>query len=214
MRKIKLGIADDHLLFRQGLSELLEMNDGIEIVFDAENGKVLIEKLASIPTDVILVDLDMPVLNGSQAIEIIKAKHPDVKILALTFHDDDRTIASIIGKGANGFMLKEDSINAVTEAIFTVFEKDYYFTPRVEKVMREIAEEAGKRPREITINFTIRELEILKLICHEYSTREIACKLNTGVRTVEWHKQNIIEKTNSKTTAGIVFYAVKNGLVS
>lgn len=214
MEKIKVGIADDHLLFRQGISELLEINEGIEIVFDAENGKVLIDKLASIPTDVILVDLDMPVLNGGQAIEIIKVKYPDVKILALTLHDDDATIASIIGKGANGFMLKDDSIDAVTEAIFNVFEKDFYFTPRIEKVMEKIAEKALKKPIEKGIDFSIREREILKLICHENSTREIACKLNTSIRTVEWHKQNMIEKTNTKTTAGIVFYAVKNGLVS
>jgi two-component system response regulator DegU len=213
MEKIKIGIADDHLLFRKGIGSILEKNDGLEIVFDAENGKVLIDKLASIPTDVILVDLDMPVLNGGQAIEIIKVKYPKVKILALTLHDNEVIIANIIGKGANGFMLKDDSIEAVTEAIFTVFEKDFYFTQRVQKAIEKIAEKSLKKPLEKGIDFSIRELEILKLICHENSTREIACKLNTSIRTVEWHKQNMIEKTNTKTTAGIVFYAVKNGLV-
>ncbi|HRH03458.1 MAG TPA: response regulator transcription factor [Bacteroidia bacterium] len=213
MEKIKIGIADDHLLFRKGIGSILEKNDGLEIVFDAENGKVLIDKLATIPTDVILVDLDMPVLSGGQAIEIIKVKYPKVKILALTLHDHEVIIANIIGKGANGFMLKDDSIEAVIEAIFTVFEKDFYFTPRVQKAIEKIAEKALKKPIEKGIDFSIRELEILKLICHENSTREIACKLNTSIRTVEWHKQNMIEKTNTKTTAGIVFYAVKNGLV-
>lgn len=213
MEKIKIGIADDHLLFRKGIGSILEKNDLLEIVFDAENGKVLIDKLATIPTDVILVDLDMPVLSGGQAIEIIKIKYPKVKILALTLHDNEVIIANIIGKGANGFMLKDDSIEAVTEAIFTVFEKDFYFTPRVQKAIEKIAEKSLKKSLEKGIDFSIRELEILKLICHENSTREIACKLNTSIRTVEWHKQNMIEKTNTKTTAGIVFYAVKNGLV-
>lgn len=214
MSKIRLAIADDHSLFRKGLASLLVNYGDFEIVFDAENGKVLVDNLSEQSVDVVLIDLEMPVMRGEEAIEIIKTRFPTIKVLALTLHDDEVTITKVIGLGANGFLVEDDSIEAVAEAANTVIEKDYYFTQRVVKAIEKMAERAALKPKAFLIEFTKREIEIVELICHSYSTKEIACKLNTSIRTVEWHKQNVIQRTDSKNTAGLVFYAAKNGLVN
>ena len=135
MSKIRLAIADDHSLFRKGLASLLVNYGDFEIVFDAENGKVLVDNLSEQSVDVVLIDLEMPVMRGEEAIEIIKTRFPTIKVLALTLHDDEVTITKVIGLGANGFLVEDDSIEAVAEAANTVIEKDYYFTQRVVKAI-------------------------------------------------------------------------------
>lgn len=215
MKKIRIAIADNHNLFRKGMISVLEKNEEFSVVVEAENGKLLIENLCSNPVDVILLDLEMPVMSGFEAIEIIKVKFPEVKVLILSMHEDDVTIASMIDRGANGFLIKNDSFELVFEAIVTVVEKDYYFTPQIILAIEKFREKSNLKIKTIpVVEFTIRERQILKLICNEYSTREIACKLNTSIRTVDWHRKNIFIKTNSKNSAGMVFYAVKNGLVN
>jgi DNA-binding NarL/FixJ family response regulator len=156
----------------------------------------------------------MPVMNGYDALEVVKLKFPEIKVIALTMYDDDIVISRIIEKGANGFLEKSDSINLVIEAIESVLEKDYYFTEKVTNALARIAKNGiDKSTTTSDIAFTPREIEILNLICREYSAKEIACKINTSARTVEWHRNNILHKTKSKNTAGIVFFAVKNRLV-
>lgn len=215
MEKIRIAIADNHNLFRKGMISVIEKNENFLVVVEAENGKVLIEKLSLFNANVILLDLEMPVMSGYEAIEIIKVKFPDAKILILSMHDDDVIIASMINKGANGFLIKDDSFENVFEAIVTVVEKDFFFTPKIIEALEKFRERANfKNKNNTVVEFTNREKEILNLICHEYSTREIACKLNTSIRTVDWHRKNIFIKTNSKNSAGMVFYAVKNGLVN
>lgn len=214
MEKIKIAVVDDHNLFRKGLISLLEMREEFSISFEAENGKVLLQKLAQHPTDVILLDIDMPVMNGYEALEMIRLKFPEVKILVLTFHDDDISIVRSYEKGANGFLVKDDSIDLMEKAILDVFEKDFFST---KKILQAFAKYEGKLlfydKGKAVPKFTQKEIEILSLICHEYSAKEIANKIGLSPRTVEWHRINIIKKTHSKSTAGIVFYAVKNHLV-
>ncbi|MBK9477665.1 MAG: response regulator transcription factor [Bacteroidetes bacterium] len=215
MKKIRIALADDQHLFRKGLISLLNEEDAFKIVIEAENGRVLIDRLKSVNADVLLLDLEMPVMSGTEALDIIKIRFPELKVLVLTMHDDEAFITELIGKGVNGFLIKDNSIDTLVDAIFAVHEKDYYFTPRVTAVMSNATNKSTVKLRtNSTIDFTKREIEILSLICHEYSTKEIAEKLIMGERTVEWHRSNIIQKTNSKNTAGIVFYAVKNGLVN
>lgn len=215
MKKIRIALADDQHLFRKGLRSLLNEEDSFNIVIEAENGRVLIDKLKTIKADVLLLDLEMPVMSGTEALDIIKIRFPELKVLILTMHDDEAFITELIGKGVNGFLIKDNSIDTLVDAIFAVHEKDYYFTPRVTAVMANATNKSTLKPRTAsTIDFTKREIEILCLICHEFSNREIAAKLNLGERTVEWHRSNIILKTNSKNTAGIVFYAFKNGLIN
>lgn len=214
MEKIRIAIAENHNLFRQGIISMLEKNEEFMVLVEAENGKTLIEKLSSEPVDVILLDLEMPVMSGFEAIDIIKVKFPEIKILILSMYEDDTTIASMIDKGANGFLIKNDSIELVYEAIATVVEKDFFFTPQIKSAIKKYRDRVSYIKRTATIaEFTIREREIINLICREYSTKEIACKLNTSIRTVDWHRKNMFLKTNSKNSAGMVFYAVKNGLV-
>lgn len=214
MEKIRIAVVDDHNLFRKGIIALLAQKNEFIVSFEAENGKVLIENLIKTPVDVILLDLDMPTMTGYEAIEIVKDKFPEIKVLVLTLHDDDVTIAKMIGKGANGFLAKDDSIDLVIKAIETVFEKDYFFTQKIIKVMEKMGDKSKPQSSsDKTITFTHREKEIIILICKEYSTKEIACKLNTSVRTVDWHRKNMYVKTNTKNSAGIVFFAVINRLI-
>ncbi len=215
MEKIKIAVVDDHNLFRKGIISLLGQSDALEIAFEAENGSILLEKLAKNPVDVILLDLDMPVMSGREALEIIKEKLPEIKVIVLTLHDDEVTIAKMIEMGANGFLAKDDSIDLVLKAILMVFEKDYFFTKRVLKVIGNSAKKAqNKSVVKPEIAFSKREEEIIKLICQEYSAKEIACKLNTSARTVEWHRKNMYSQTNTKNTAGVVYYAVKTRIVN
>lgn len=213
MNKINLAIADDHSLFREGISALLNQENLFSIVLEAENGYTLIQGLGVVPVDVLLLDVSMPVLSGKEAIVIIKEKYPNIKILVLTMYDDEATIYEMINKGANGFLMKDDSLEAIIEAIQTVYSKDYYFTQRVLKVMENIRERRNVKSAEIPLGLTDKELEILNYLCHEYSSKEIAVKLGVSERTIEWHRKNIMQKTNTKNIAGVVFYAVKNGLV-
>ncbi len=214
MEKIKIAVTDNHNLFRKGIISVLERNEEFSIVIEAENGQDLIEKLCTKPVDVILLDLEMPIMNGFEAIDIIKVKFPEVKVLILSMHEDDLTIASLIEKGANGFLMKDDSFELVFEAIVTVVERDYYFAPKILLAIEKFRERAKfKIKTNSEVELSVREREVLSLICLEYSSREIACKLNTSIRTVDWHKKNIFLKTNSKNSAGMVFYAVKHGLV-
>lgn len=214
MEKIKIAVVDNHNLFRKGLIMVLETIDEFSISFEAENGKILIQKLAQFPTDVILLDIDMPVMNGYEALDIIKVKFPEVKILAITMHTNDIIIAHIIEKGANGFLEKDVSVDILQEAIFTVVEKDYFFTKQTRLALEKFKGNLNFKDFAHSLpNLTQRELEVLHLICHDYSSKEIASKLNSSPRTIEFHRNNIIKKTHSKSTAGIVFYAVKNHLV-
>lgn len=139
MQRIKVAIADDHHIFRKGFMSLVEKKQLFEFVHDSENGQMLIDNLTKTLVDVVLVDLEMPVMNGNVAIDLIKLKFPHVKILAFRMHDDEAIIARIIEKGANGFLVKDDPLEVVVEAIITVYEKDFYFTPRVRKAMEKIA---------------------------------------------------------------------------
>ena len=214
MDKIKIAIVDDHNLFRKGLRSLLEKREDFEISFEAENGKVLLQKLATTPCDVILLDLDMPVMNGFEALELIQLNYPNVKVLAITLHDDDVSIVRSIEHGANGFLAKNDSIELMHKAIIAVYEKDFFFTQKIRSALQKYKgklfyPEMGNRMP----NFTKKEREVLSLICMDYTSKEIANKIGTSVRTIEWHRKNLIEKTQAKSTAGIVFYAVKNHMV-
>ncbi len=215
MEHIQLAIVDDQSLFRKGLRLILENCISIEIIIEAENGNDLIHQLQYRQPDIVLMDLKMPKLDGIQTTEIIKKEYPRIKILILSLYDDERIISHIMRMGANGYLLKTEDPDTVLEAIKTVYNNDYYFgdyvsrallknLPKIEKTL-----EAQLKTKN-QIHLTKRENEILKLICQELTTPEIAEKLFISKRTVEGHRKNLLEKTGVKNTAGLVLFALRN----
>lgn len=216
MRKIKLIICDDHTLFRQGMKKIVEGLSELVVVGEAANGSellVLIEQQKIMP-DILLLDLDMPVMNGIEATDIIRKKYPDIKIIVLSVHDDEQYIIQMIEKGADGYLFKNTDFSEVEKAIRDVAEKGFYINEHIMTAMRKTSLLKNKpRTFKNTVNITAREMEVLKLICNEMTASEIAENLFISIRTVDGHRQNLLDKTGARNTAGLVIYAAKNGLL-
>jgi len=210
----KIAVVDDQHLFRKGIISLLEEFEELKIIMEAANGKELISALKKEQPDVILMDLEMPVMDGIETTEYVRKKYPEVKIIILTMHDDDSFISHLIEKGANGFLLKDSNIETVVDAIYAVIKNGFHFTDRVSKAMvKGLVKSQKIKPSFNTVNLTNKEIEVLKFICKEYTTKEIGEKLGVSTRTVEGHRDNVLHKTGARNTVGIVMYAVKNNLI-
>lgn len=216
--KITLAIADDHRLFREGLSSIFRQYPTIEVIIEAANGQELLDKIAvaAASPDVVLMDLDMPVLDGMKATEILKKTYPQIKVLVISMHNQDQIILKMLDLGANGYLLKDAEADELIKAIETVKAKDYYFNDYINHVLLKNVKEKKNYSQVSLQNYEIltsRELEILKLICEGDSSNEIAEKLFIGKRTADFHRQNLLEKLKVKNTASLIVYAVRNGLV-
>jgi two-component system response regulator DegU len=214
MNKIRLAIADDQLLFRRGLLSLLKDYEELEVIIEACNGKDLLEQLKGNSVDLVITDLEMPIMDGIEATENIKKKYPDTKILALTMHNEDSFVVHLIEKGVNGFLLKDYDIELIVDAIHSVMETGYYLNDRVSKAMVK----ALVRAKQIIPTFnnaqlTKRELELIELLSKEFTTKEIADKLFVSKRTVEGHRERAMQKVGAKNVVGLIMYAVKHNLI-
>jgi len=214
--KIKVAIADDQQLFRQGIISLLKEFDNIEIVFEAVDGKDLVSKMdkSAEKPDVILLDIEMPVMNGIEALKKIKSKGYDTKVIILTMHDEEEMVIHLIETGANGFLPKNEDIDNVVNAIIAVVDGDYYFNDKFSKgMLKSLITDNHINPRFQDNQLNDIETEVAKLICEEFTNKEIAAKLNLSVRSVDGHRERILKKIGARNTAGIVMYAIKCKLV-
>ncbi len=214
---IRVAIADDQRLFRKGMIALVNSFENINIIFEAENGKQLIEclEITEEKPNIILLDLSMPEMNGLEALKIIKEKYPSIGVIILTIHEAEHHILATIQAGANGYLAKNAEPEEVEKAIREVFRNDFYFTIPMLEIMRK-----GLTQKQNPINLdgeenqlTPREKEVLQLICKQYSSVEIAERLFLSNRTVEGHRNNLLLKTGSRNTAGLVLYALKYKLI-
>lgn len=209
MNKISIYIADDHSLFREGLKLLLSNLDYIGAVYEAENGLQFTEGLKNQSVDIALLDIEMPVMNGIEAAKLARQICPGIKIIALSMYSDENYYLSMIEAGACGFLLKNSSFQEVEKAINDVYNDKSY-------ISIEILNNILKHPAK-TVSFTEelseRETEVLLLICKGFTNNEIAEKLNLSKRTVDKHRENLLLKTQSKNTANLVIFAIKNGLL-
>lgn len=215
--KIKIILADDEQLFRKGILFLLERESNFEILFEAENGQELIDKIDSknLP-DVILMDLKMPVLNGVETTKIIHKKYPDIKIIALTSYDGKSFITNMIDVGASSYLLKNTNPKTVVHTINEVFSKGFYYDDKVMKTIHEnLLSSSGKKVKSDLDKKLLskREREVLELICAQCTTSEIAEKLFISPRTVDGHRNNLLLKTGSKNVAGLVIYGIQKKLI-
>lgn len=217
MPKIKLAIVDDQVLFRKGLKLLISSFEEVELIIQASNGQELLDAIEKEQPDVILMDLKMPVMDGLEATEKVKATYPQIKVILLTTYDEERLINHMMKVGANGYLLKNEEPEILKEAILTVVEKEFYFNDYVSKALLSGMQ---KKPKEIrpweganNISLTKREMEVLQLICKEHTSAEIASALYISPRTVENHRKSLLEKTGAKNTAGLVIFAIQNQLI-
>ena len=216
MAIIKYIIADDHKIFRQGLRYALADDHKLKLAGEAENGELLLQLVEKHKPDVVLLDLKMPVMDGIDATKKIHAAHPDTKILMLTTYDDEHFILHLLELGANGYLLKNADPDEIKRAIHAVFENGYYFNDLMSNTMlRTITNKNSFNSKlKEAIRLNERETEVLKLICEELTTVEIAEKIFLSPRTIEGLRTSLIEKTGVKNVAGLVLYAIKNGIVN
>lgn len=213
-RKIKIAIADDQQLFAQGLEKLLKAHENFSVLFSVPNGKELITKVKETMPDVILMDLQMPEMDGMDATLRLRQQYLDLKIIALTMHNDEDFIIDMIEKGANGFLSKDTDIEMLIDAIYTVMENEYYFNEKVSKALvKGLVRSKKVKPRFNMAQLTPREIDVIQLICKEKTNQEIAAELCLSVRTVDGHREMILQKTGARNTAGIVMYAVRHNLL-
>jgi DNA-binding NarL/FixJ family response regulator len=216
--QIKLALADDELLFRQGLRAILGREKEFDVLFDATDGKDLMEQLRAceVKPEVILTDLKMPELNGVEATKLIHKEFPDIKIIALTSYFSKPFIVNMISIGAVAYLAKNSSPKLMVKTIKEVHEKGFYYDSQVLKFIQEgLLNPSEKKLKSNfdTTYFTKREKEVLELICKQHTTNEIAEALFISPRTVEGHRNNLLLKTESKNIAGLVVYAIQHKIV-
>ena len=216
--KIQIVIADDEQLFRKGMRFLLERDEAFEILFEAGDGQELVDrlKISEEKPDIILMDLKMPNLNGVEATKVVHKDYPDVKIIALTSYGGKTFIINMIDVGASSYLLKNTSPKDVIFTIKEVYEKGFYYDETVMKMIHEnLLSSSGKKIRSDLDKKLLskREIEVLELICGEYTTNEIAEKLFISPRTVDGYRNNLLLKTGSKNVAGLVIYGIQKKLI-
>ncbi len=205
---IKIAIVDDHTLFRNGVAGLMSEFKELQVVFEAENGLQMQQMLLKHPLpQVILMDINMPVLDGYAATAWLKKNCPQIKVLALSMFEDDKAVIGMIKCGACGYVLKESRPREVLEAIKTIYTKGFYINELVSgKLIRSVT--GGDNEPGLSGN----ELEFLTLCCSELTYKEIADKMNLSPRTVDNYREALFQKLNLKSRTGLVLYAIQNGI--
>ncbi|WP_020569965.1 response regulator transcription factor [Neolewinella persica] len=211
---IRIALVDDQKLFRGGLKMILSDRPDFRVIFEADNGKQFFERLAFEPVDLVILDVEMPVMDGIETLEKIRETHPDLRVIMLTMHDSDRLINHLMQLGANGFLLKDENPEIVRTAVERVGQEGIFFRDYVSKALLKGGRQKPSKPDGyFGPNISEREMEVLSLICQEYTSKEIAEKLYISARTVEGHRRSLQDKTGARNLVGLVLYAVKNGIV-
>jgi DNA-binding NarL/FixJ family response regulator len=211
---IRIVLADDHEIFRDGFAVMLKKQTDIKLVGEAADGKELIEITERLMPDIVLTDIKMPKIDGIKATEIIREKFPGINIIALSMFDDDNLIIDMLEAGAKGYLLKSAHKSEIFEAIKAVYKHEtYYCKSTSSKLLHLIAQSRFDPSKEIQKpKFSQKEIEIIRLICQEASNKDIAAKLYLSIRTIEGYREKIQEKIKAKNAAGIVVYAIKTGI--
>lgn len=213
--KIKVIITDDHALFRQGVKTALSFRQDIEFLGEAENGMQLLNLLKFLQPDVILLDIQMPIMDGIATLPEVRKILPDVKVIMLTMHNEVSLISKLMSIGANSYLTKDSDSETIYEAIKTCVENEFFFNEFTNRAML-----SGLRTQQAPTNkldedaeLSEKEIHVLKLMCDEKSTKEIAEIVEISPRTVEAIRDRLKIKTGAKSTAGLILYAVKHGLI-
>jgi DNA-binding NarL/FixJ family response regulator len=215
MKRIAVLLVDDHTVVRQGLRALLEGEGDLKVVGEAENGRQAVRLAKQIRPDVVVMDVAMPVLNGIEATRQISKEIPSAKVLGLTSYGDDEYVAQLMQAGASGFLIKQTAADDLLKAIRQVKEGKHYFSPSIAKRLRDPkviflanGHHAGKG-----VELTSRESEVLQLIAEGFANKQVAAELAISIKTVEKHRQQVMNKLNIHDVAGLTRYAISKGWV-
>lgn len=212
--QVRIAIADDQKLIRVGITMILNEQDDFIVVQQSANGRELIDGMAATKPDLLLLDLEMPVLSGAETLKEIRGSDPDIPIIVLTLHNNDAFILQMMQLGANGYLIKNTDPDEVVHAIRKVMKNGFYFSDEISKVMLKGISDPqimsqDKLPGH---GLTEREVDVLRLICKEYTTTEIGQALFLSPKTIEGYRKVLMDKIDAKNMAGLVLFAVKHGL--
>lgn len=214
---IKIAIADDHKIFRDGIKMALAGKENLKMLWEAEDGKDLMHKVAIKKPDVLLMDIRMPEIDGINAIEMLRKEYEDIKIIVLTMYDDQQMINKMMEMGANAYLTKTTDPEEIYEAILTCMNDDFYFNSLVNNaVMGKLIQKKNVRQHygsTVPVNFNEKEIKILQLLAQDKTTEEVSKIIFLSPRTIETIRQNMKTKVGAKTIAGLIMYGMRNKLI-
>jgi len=213
--KIKILLADDHKILRNGLHALIEKQENLELIGEVENGQKAVQLTCELKPDIVIMDISMPDLNGIEATQQIIAKTTGVKVIALSVHSDKRFVAGMLKAGASGYLLKENTFEELVKAVHTVIEGNIYISPAilniiVEDYVRNLPEDAQSENHLLTA----RERNVLLLLVEGKNMKQIASQLNISIKTVDIHRSHIMKKLGIQSIVELTKFAIRTGLVS
>jgi len=212
---VRIILADDHKIMREGLRALLAKQKEIEVIAEADSGRGVIELCSQLHPDVVVIDISMPDLNGIDAARQITRQAPDIKVIALSMHSDKKYVKEMLAAGASGYLLKDAAFEELGMAIATVLKNKTYLSPQItDTVVKDYVNENVPKNSIASTALSAREREVLQLIAEGKSTRDIAAKLYVSVKTIETHRKQIMAKLGLNSIAEITKYAIREGLTS
>jgi DNA-binding NarL/FixJ family response regulator len=214
-KKITVVLADDHMIIRDGLRALLERQPDMEVVAEADNGRTALKHVKELSPDIVIMEIGMRELNGIDATRQIVKKSPGVKILALSMYSDKRFIKGMLKAGASGYMLKDSAFKELIDAIRVIIDDKTYISPSIASiVMDDYLDNSPEKDGSMRALLTSRELEVLQLLAEGKSTKQIALSLDLSIKTIESHRNKVMQKINVSNIADLTKYAIREGIIS
>lgn len=216
MKRITVLLAEDHMIVREGFRKLLESDNGVRVIGEAETGREAVQMTAKLRPDVVVMDIAMPLLNGLEATRRILKTLPGTRVLILSAHSDDMYVERAIGMGASGFLIKQTSSHMLSKAIREVHKGKTFFSPSISKRLGrdyQKSDVTGELLKKKSARMTSREVEVLQLIAEGNANKQIAAKLSISIKTVEKHRDHLMQKLDIHDTAGLTRYAIEAGIV-
>lgn len=212
---VKIILADDHRIMREGLRALLEREAGIEVIAEADNGRTTVELSRELNPDVVVIDIGMPDLNGIDATRQIVSESPAVKVIALSMHSDRKFVREMLSAGASGYLLKDSAFEELGTALTTVLNNQTYLSPKIaDTVVKDYLGKVEPKESKVSPALTKREREVLQLIAEGKTTKDIASQLYVSIKTIETHRKQIMDKVGLNSVAELTKYAIREGLTS
>ena len=212
---VKIILADDHGIMREGLRALLEKQSGMEVIAEAEDGRTTVDLAHELKPDVVVIDISMPDLNGIDATRQIISASPHIKVIALSMHSDRKFVREMLAAGASGYLLKDSAFEELGSALGAVINNQTYLSPKIaDTVVRDYLGKIDTRESRTSPSLTHREREVLQLLAEGRTTKEIASKLCVSIKTIETHRKQIMEKVGLNSVAELTKYAIREGLTS
>lgn len=216
MKRVTLLLAEDHAVVREGLRSLLGVCSDFEIVGEAANGRDAVDLVRKLRPDIVVMDIAMPLLNGFEATRQMLIVAPKTKVLVLSAHSDDEYVDHMVAVGASGYVVKQNSGQVLVQAIREIAKGNPYFGPIIAKRMREAARNSrnnGTRAAKLMRSLTPREAEVLQLVAEGKANKQVAAELSISIKTVEKHRQQLMDKLNIHDTAGLTRHAIATGVI-